>query len=106
MGNNGNNGNSKVMAEVLALTSELSQVKDVSNYLSNLIDEGIYKLDALLNIVSSLKVREQNILSTGGSAAAIQQLNEEQIDSLLEMLKSPAFQNIARQVLLKWMEKK
>jgi organic radical activating enzyme len=70
-----------------------------------MIDEGTYKLDAILNIVNNLKTREQNIIATGASPAVIQQLNAEQVDSLLEMLKSPAFQNIARQVLLKWVEK-
>jgi organic radical activating enzyme len=100
-----NNVNSKVMEEVSTLTNQLYQAKGFCSYLSNMIDEGTYKLDAILNIVNNLKTREQNIIATGASPAVIQQLNAEQVDSLLEMLKSPAFQNIARQVLLKWVEK-
>lgn len=99
-----NNGTSKIMEEVTTLTSQLNQARDLCGYLSNIINEGTYKLDAVLNIVSNLKTREQNIIATGASPNVIKQLNAEQVDSLLEMLKSPAFQNIARQFLLKFME--
>lgn len=91
--------------QITILTDQISQVKGKCENYRQLMDEGTYKLNAVLNIIDGLKVREQNIMTTGMNPSVIQQMNEEQIDSLLELLKSPAFQSLARQILIKWVAK-
>lgn len=91
--------------QITMMTDQINQVKGKCENYRQLMDEGTYKLNAVLNIVDSLKVREQNIMTTGMNPSVIQQMNEEQIDSLLELLKSPAFQSLARQILIKWIDK-
>ncbi len=91
--------------QITMMTDQINQVKGKCENYRQLMDEGTYKLNAVLNIVDSLKVREQNIMTTGMDPSVIQQMNEEQIDSLLELLKSPAFQSLARQILIKWAAK-
>jgi len=66
------------------------------------MDEGTYKLDAVLNVINGLKTKEQDMKNSGQEGPIIQQMNEEQINSFLEMLKTPAFQSLARQMLTKW----
>lgn len=91
-----------IILESLATTSnEINNLKNMCSNFRALLDEGTYKLDAVLNIINSIKAREQEIMVAGENKAALQQINEEQIENLLEMLKTPAFQKIARQLLTK-----
>ena len=53
----------------------------------------------LVNIINNLKNQEKNIVSSVGDPVVIKQMSEEQIDGLLEMLKTPAFQSIAKQAM-------
>lgn len=93
---------SKVLESITTMSGEVVRAREMCERLRKLLDEGAYKLDAVLNIIHGMKSREQNIVNAGGDLAVMQQMNEEQIDSLLEMLKSPAFQSLARQMLVKW----
>ena len=68
-----------------------------------LLDEGTTKLDSVLKIIAGVKTKEQEIMAAGGEHAILQEINEEQINNLLEMLKTPAFQKLARQLLMRWM---
>lgn len=96
------NGDTRILESITTMSGEVIQARELCQKLQKLMDEGAYKLDAVRNIINSMKTREQNILNTGGEQAVIQQMNEEQINSFLEMLKSPTFQSLARQLLVKW----
>lgn len=92
----------RILESMNVMSDEVIRIKEKCEYFRKLLDEGTYKIDSVLNIVETLKNREQNIIQAGGDQAVLQQMNEEQINSFLEMLKTPAFQNIARQLLIKW----
>lgn len=85
-----------------SMSQEINNVRGMCGRLRTLLDEGTYKLDAVLKIINGVKTKEQEIIATGGDPTVLQQMNEEQIDNLLEMLKTPAFQRIARQLLTQW----
>ncbi|MDD4047485.1 MAG: hypothetical protein PHI90_01420 [Clostridia bacterium] len=91
-----------ILESVNNMSNEIKNTKEMCIYLRNLLENGTYKLDALLNIIGGIKSKEQEILASGGDQSFVEQINEEQIDSFLEMLKSPAFQKIARQMLTKF----
>lgn len=95
---------SSVLENIDHMSAEISNLKMRCEQFRSLLDEGTYKMNAALNVVNGLKTREQNILVSGEDPATVQQINEEQIDSFLELLKSPAFQSIARQFLAKYMK--
>lgn len=96
------NHNTQILDNIVSLSANVSFFKDKCSYIRSLLDEGTYKIDAVLNIINGLKVKEQNIVASGGDQAVLQQMSAEQIDSLLEMLRTPAFQSLARQLLTKW----
>jgi organic radical activating enzyme len=91
-----------ILEDLESLSKEIEFVHNSCNYLRRLLDEGTYKLDSILNIVNSVKTKEQEILTSGGDPVVLQQMNQEQIDNLLEMLKTPSFQKLARQLLSQW----
>lgn len=93
-----------VLENINAMSAEVDKLKSRCEQFRGLLDEGTYKMDAALNVVNGLKTREQAILTSGEDSAAVQQINAEQIDSFLELLKSPAFQSIARQFLSKYVK--
>ncbi|PKM86200.1 MAG: hypothetical protein CVU87_12890 [Firmicutes bacterium HGW-Firmicutes-12] len=97
-----NTAESKVLDSINVMSTKASEIRDKCNTFRSLLDEGSYKIDAILNVVDKLKTKEQTILEAGGDQAAIQQITEEQIDSFLEMLKTPTFQNLIKQMLHKW----
>jgi hypothetical protein len=90
-----------ILENLETTSNEINNLKNMCRNFRTLLDEGTYKLDAVLNIVNSIKTREEEIMVAGGDQTVLQQINEEQINNLLEMLKTPAFQKIARQVLTK-----
>ncbi|MGI6144440.1 MAG: hypothetical protein GX092_07040 [Clostridia bacterium] len=91
-----------ILEDLEMLSKEIQFVYNSCNHLRRLLDEGTYKLDSILNIVNSVKTKEQEILTSGGDPVVLQQMNEEQIDNLLEMLKTPSFQKLARKLLTQW----
>lgn len=94
----------KVMEDIFSMTTEIKTMKEKCENLRKLMDEGTYKLDAMLNVINNLKIRESNIAVSMHDEAAMKELTEDQIDSMLEMLKTPAFQSVARKLLLKWID--
>lgn len=90
-----------VLDQINGMSADVSLLREKCVKFRNLLDEGTYKIDSLTKIVSNLKAAEVNNSAAGGDQAVLQQMNEEQINSFLEMLKTPAFQNLARQLLLK-----
>jgi|GEM_PF-1189422 len=96
------NSDINVLEQLTVMSADVNRLKEKCAGLRRLLDEGTYKIDSLLNVVNNLKTKEQNIAAAGGDQAVLQQMNEEQINGFLEMLKSPAFQNLARQMLIKW----
>jgi len=94
-----------ILEDLESLSKEIEFVHKGCNNLRGLLDEGTYKLDAILNIINSVKTKEQEIITSRGDPAVLQQMNEEQIDNLLEMLKTPSFQKLARQLLSQWINK-
>lgn len=93
---------SAILSNINSISSNLHVLREKCLSMRKLMDEGTYKLDSAVKIINNLKVQESNIMSAAGDPAAVKQLSEEQIDDLLEMLKTPAFQSLARQVLYKW----
>ena len=96
-------GNSKILDSINTVSNDVLSFREKCLNLRHLMDEGSYKLDATLNIINNLKNQEKNIVSSVGDPVAIKQMSEEQIDGLLEMLKTPAFQSIAKQAMVKWL---
>lgn len=94
--------NNHILEGVSVMSNDIGKMKETCGKIRHLLDEGTYKIDAMLNILNNLKAKEESIVASGGDQAVVQQLNEEQVDSILEMLKTPAFQNLARQLLKKW----
>ena len=92
-----------VLENLESMSNEIGHFKSTCSYFRTLLDEGSYKLDSALKVIDNIKIKEQEIMVSGGEPAVLQQLNEEQIDNLLEMLKSPAFQKLIRQLLLRWL---
>lgn len=93
---------SKILAGINTLSGDVLGYREKCENIRRLLDEGSYKLEAALNVINGLKTQEKNIASAASDAAVIKQINAEQVDGILEMLKTPAFQSIARQVMLKW----
>jgi len=91
-----------IVEDLESLSQEIEFVHNSCNYLRRLLDEGTYKLDSILNLINSVKTKEQEIMTSGGDPAIFQQMNEGQIDNILEMLKTPSFQKLARQLLKQW----
>lgn len=85
--------------EIDLMSSEVNNLKEKCTYFRTLLDEGSYKLDSVLKIIDNIRTKEVEIQNAGGDEAVVQQMNQEQIDDFLEMLKSPAFQKVARQLL-------
>jgi len=96
-------GQARILEGINTLSSDILSFREKCQNLRQLLDEGTYKIDAALNIIDGLKTQEKNILNSAGDPVAIKQMSAEQVEGILEMLKSPAFQNIARQVMLKWL---
>jgi len=92
----------QLLENIAAISGQVSGLKEKCSTLGSLLEDGTRKIDAVLNIVSGLKAQERAILSAGGEQAAAQQMSKEQIDSILEILKSPAFHSLLRQLLMKW----
>lgn len=92
-----------VLENLAGMSNEVDNLKNTCSYFRTLLDEGTYKLNSALKVIDNIKIREQGIMVSGGESAVLQQMNEEQIDNLLELLKSPAFQQLARQLLLRWL---
>ncbi|MCR4441418.1 MAG: hypothetical protein QHH10_04650 [Peptococcaceae bacterium] len=92
----------RLLENIAAMSDQVAGLKERCSTLCSLLDEGTHKIDAVLNIINNLKVKERAILSAGGDQAVVQQMSEEQIDSILDMLKSPAFHSLLRQLLVKW----
>jgi precorrin-6B methylase 2 len=97
-----NTSESKVLDSINVMSTKASEVREKCNTFRSLLDEGSYKIDAILNIVDKLKTQEMDIVQAGGDATVKQQITEEQIDSFLEMLKTPTFQHLIKQMLHKW----
>ena len=92
----------QVCDEIAAMNEEMNRFKERCVGWRKMLDEGSYKLDAVVNIVNGLKTKEQEIKTSSKKGPVIQQISEEQINGFLEMLKTPAFQSLARQMLTKW----
>ena len=91
----------RVLDQLATVSTDVNRLKDKCIRVRQLLDEGTYKIDSLINIVNGLKTTEESVATAGGDQAVLQQMTEEQINSFLEMLKTPAFQNLARQLLIK-----
>jgi len=94
-------GRTLEVQELDLMSAEVNRLKERCTYFRTLLDEGAYKLDAVLKIIRNIREREIEIKNAGGDEAALQQMDQEQIEQFLEMLKSPAFQNVARQLLVR-----
>ncbi len=103
MGNNtaGAGSNDNTVAALQTMGEDIGRLRENCGRVRKLMDEGTYKIDSILKVLGNLKTMEKNIAESGDGQVVLQQLSEEQIDSLLEMLKTPAFQNIARQALMR-----
>lgn len=88
--------------ELDLMSNEVKVLKERCMYFRTLLDKGSSKLDAVLKIIRNIHARELEIKEMDGDAAVLQQMNEQQINDFLEMLKSPSFQNVARQFLLRF----
>lgn len=98
-----NNSNSTVILEnINTMSNEMENMKKTCEKLRKYLDEGAYKIDSVLNVINNVKNKEQNIMAAGVGTDEMKQMNEEQVDNLLEMLKTPAFQSVAKQLLTKW----
>lgn len=98
-------GKASVMEEIASISGQVNSMKTKCQKLRSLLDEGTYKLEAVLNIVDNMKNREHTIMTASDNQEAASQITEEQVDSMLEMLKSPAFQSLAKQVITGWVNK-
>lgn len=87
--------------EIDLMSAEVNRLKEKCTYFRTLLDEGAYKLDSVIKIIDNVRAQEVEIRNVGADEAVLQHMDQEQIDQFLEMLKSPAFQNIARQLLVK-----
>jgi seryl-tRNA synthetase len=87
--------------EIDLMSAEVNRLKEKCTYFRTLLDEGAYKLDSVIKIIDNVRAQEVEIRNAGADEAVLQHMDQEQIDQFLEMLKSPAFQNIARQLLVK-----
>lgn len=96
-------GESKMMAGIDSLNSEIVSLREKCLKVRHLMDEGTHKLNSSLNVLNKLKSQEQNIINSADNPVAVKQMSEEQIDGLLEMLKTPAFQNLLKQMMLKYL---
>lgn len=94
----------RVLDSIETMSSQANKAKEELARLHSFLNDSSYKIDALLNVVNSLKTKEQNIAVSGGDPALVQQISEEQIDSFLEMLKTPTFQNLIKQFLHKYVK--
>ena len=94
--------NNQVLENMSSMSDEINRLRERFVGWRKMMDEGTYKLDAALNVVNGLKMKEQEIKTSGKEGPILQQMNEEQINSFLEMLKTPAFQSLSRQMLTKW----
>lgn len=88
--------------EIDLMSSEVNSLKEKCIFLRTLLDEGSYKLDSVLKIIGNVREKEVEIQNSGGDEAFVQRMSQEQVDDFLEMLKSPAFQKVARQLLVKF----
>jgi hypothetical protein len=91
-----------ILEDVNTMAYNIDNMKEMCGKIRRFLDEGTYKIDSLLNIISGVKAREHEIMAAGGDQTFLHQMNEQQIDSFLEMLKSPPFQKIARQMIVKF----
>lgn len=102
--NNLKTSETKVLDSINTMSSKANKAKEDITRIHSFLNESSYKIDAILNIINNLKTKEQNIAVSGGDPNVIQQISEEQIDSFLEMLKTPTFQNLIKQVLQKYVK--
>ena len=93
------------MEQIYVLAAQAVELRDKCMNIRKLLDEGTSKLDSSLVVVNNLKKQEENFISTAEEPQKVKLLSEEQIDGILDMIKTPAFQNIAKQMLLKWLDK-
>lgn len=94
--------NASLLENLNGMSHEMLDIKQKCEKWRKYLDEGAYKLDAVLNIIDGMKNREQSFMAAGAGPEAMHHMNEEQVDNILEMMKSPAFQSVAKQILTKW----
>lgn len=92
--------NLHIMEQLNGLNNNLYNIRNKCEELRYKLDSAYNKLDSVSNLIQGMRNKEQEIVTAGGEEAVVNKMNEEQIDSILEMMKTPAFHNIARQVLL------
>lgn len=92
--------------DINKLSTEIKSLREKCLKMRELMDEGTHKLNSTVNVLEKLKSQEQNMVNSVDGPGEVRPMNEEQINSMLEMLKTPAFQNLARQMLLKWSTQK
>lgn len=93
---------SRVLENITGLSNGADKLKQQCASIHSLLNEGTYKIEAVLNIIDNLKTKEKTLLNSEGDETVVQQITEEQIDSFLEILRTPAFQSLIKQFLTKW----
>lgn len=94
----------RVLDSIDTMSRQANKAKEELARLHSFFNDSSYKIDAILNVVNSLKTKEQHIAVSGEDPALIQQISEEQLDSFLEMLKTPTFQSLIKQFLHKYIK--
>lgn len=94
-------GVSAILLENLANTEgQIVRLKEQVDYAKIIIDEFLFKLDSIVQIMDIVRVNEVKSASLAEAQAVSYKSSKDSVDELLELFQGPIFQKLLRQFLI------
>lgn len=94
-------GLSAILIENLAKTEgQLARIKEQVDFAKIAVDEFIFKLDSIMQIMDIVRANEVKSASLAEARAVSYKSSKDSVDELLELFQGPVFQKLLRQFLI------
>lgn len=92
---------SEILIDNLAQTEgQIERVKEQVDYARIVLDEFLFKIDSILQILGIVRANETKSASLTAATAVSYKSSKDSLDELLELFQGPVFQKILRQILI------
>ncbi len=92
---------SAILLEKLAKTEgQIVRIKEQADYAKIIIDEFLFKLDSIAQIMDIVRANEVKSASIAEAQAVSYKSSKDSVDELLELFQGPVFQKLLRQFLI------
>lgn len=89
-----------LLANLVQTEGQIERVKEQVDLARIVLDEFLFKIDSILQILGIVRANETKSASLTTAAAVSYKSSKDAIDELLELFQGPVFQKILRQVLI------